>query len=321
MAAQRVRHGVHHAQPGVGEGHAGDVFRVGHHLPGLQILPVPHGPGQIPGHRPDRPVGVVVGIGIRSPGAGRLDGVGQGVEPGRGRQLRRHGDHKIDVVDGDGHHAVWVDHRHFGSPGRIGDNIEGRAFGAGARGRVDDRHRQPRLCGLVHPFVVLDPAAVGHDDAGRLRGVDGAAAADGDQQLGPAVPRLPDAPVHDLHRRIGLHPGKHLAGDSAPLQHGAHPLRRAGPRQKSVRHDECPPRAQLSGLRAQVPDGAPPEKAGFDRVDPEAREFPGLFPLRRPAPGGQHPPDDFLNLRLRDARIPLLSFPHASRLLSVRFHG
>ena len=237
MAAQRVGHGVHHAQPGVGEGHAGDVFRVGHHLPGLQILPVPHGPGQIPGHRPDCPVGVVVGIGIRSPGAGRLDGVGQSVEPGRGRQLRRHGDHKIDVVDGDGHHAVWVDHRHFGSPGRIGDNIEGRAFGAGARGRVDDRHRQPRLRGLVHPFVVLDPTAVGHDDAGRLRGVDGAAAADSHQQLGPAVP----APARCTGSRPPpsdwAAPGKHLAGDSAPLQHGRAPSppRRTPPEKRPSR--------------------------------------------------------------------------------------
>jgi len=109
--------------------------------------------------------------------------VGQGIHTGGGGQARRHADHEDRVVDGDARGDAPVGDGHLHVAGGVGDDGEAGHFRAGAGGGVDGEVGHQRLGGLVDAFVVVDLAAVGHDEANALAAVVGRAAAQGDEAV------------------------------------------------------------------------------------------------------------------------------------------
>ena len=202
--AELVCHGVHIAERGVVEGHAGQELRVGHLLARLLVLRLAHGGGQVAGDQLDRLDGA--GVGERR-GCGRdigFDGVRQRVHAGGSRQRGRHAFHHAGVVHRQEGRNVLVDDGHFHVACLVGDDGEARHLRGGAGRGVDRQQRQLRLGGLVHAFVVLDFAAVGGNQRDALGAVMRGTAAKRHDQIGLCCLERFESGVYVAHGRVGL---------------------------------------------------------------------------------------------------------------------
>ena len=194
--AQLVRHGVAHAQEGVGERHAGHGGGVGHLLAGLGVVgAVRVGAGQILENHLQALQGQAVGVvGGHHAGDGLqvvrhgVDAAGAGQPPGRVH-------HHVRVHDGHLGHELIVGQRVLDAGVLIGDDREGRDLAAGARrGGDGDEVRLFAHAGEGVGALADVAEAHGHVQEVRVRmlvehphdlgRVHGAAAADGDDAVG-----------------------------------------------------------------------------------------------------------------------------------------
>ena len=128
--------------------------------------------------------------------------MGQSVDARRSRQGGGHAHHEHGVIQRQVGQTVGVHHEHFGLGILVGDHIGAGTFGAGACRGVDGNDRRAVLLGLVHAVVILNPAAVGRENAHGLCHVDGGAAADGDQRAAATLGVKIQSLVDDLCRWI-----------------------------------------------------------------------------------------------------------------------
>jgi hypothetical protein len=193
-----VGHGVHDAEEARGEGDAGDALRLVHVLAGVLVALV--GDGQPLVDLADAVEGVGVGEHRGGRGDVGLEAVGEGVHAGVRAELGGHGVGELGVDDGDVRGDLEVGDRELDALGVVGDDREGRDLGRGARRGADGAEvglgaQLGQAEDLAHVLegglgvLVLDPHG--------LRGVDGAAAADGDDPVGAEL----------LHRGSALHDG------------------------------------------------------------------------------------------------------------------
>ncbi len=129
----------------------------------------------------------VNGVGIgQGPGKGgyiSFDGVGQCVHPGAGNELFGQGKQEPGIDNGNIRHDRPAENGHFHAPTGIGNDGKLADIRTGTgRGRQTD-HGRNRLGDEVAPFVVVNPAVVGGQDADALGRVNGAAAAQGHDHI------------------------------------------------------------------------------------------------------------------------------------------
>ncbi len=195
-AAQLVGQGVVHAQEGVGEGDAGQAGGVGHLDAGLHVLgAVFVSPGQVLEDVLDGRQGEAVGIVAGHDGDIGLHGVGQHVITGGPGNALGHVHHVVRVHDGHGGQQFIVRQRPLGAGVAVGDDGEGGDLGAGAGGGGD----ADQLGLLAHLGELVNALADIDEDGGQVQevllgmlihqphdlgGVDGGAAADGDDDIG-----------------------------------------------------------------------------------------------------------------------------------------
>ena len=202
--AHGVRDAVINAKAGDVEGKTRQRRCVAHLLAGLNGLgrvsaAVSHGQvleNQLHGLLAPR-IGKVAGAG-RDIG---LDGVGQGVKACVGRDGGRHRKRELGVENRLGGQQVVTRQRVLGALGRVGDNgvVGNLRSGARRRGNCDQRD----VAGLcTHAFL--------RDRADGLGRVDGRAAAQGHDDLGPKVEKSLHALRNDLDRRVGNNAAENL---------------------------------------------------------------------------------------------------------------
>ena len=171
------------AQTGVIESHAGQVLGIAHAFAGFLVPTVGHGAPQI---------AVNVFHGLFSAGVGHgggrcgnigFHGVGQGVHARGGGQGRGHAHHQQGIVNGHAGRAAPVHNGHLHLAGRVGDDAKARHFRSRAGGGVDGHIGREGPGGLVHPFIIMNFAAIAGQKAHALAAVVRAAAAQGDQAV------------------------------------------------------------------------------------------------------------------------------------------
>ena len=219
-AAQRVADGVHDAHHGVRERRArhkrsqrqaGARFGVG---------AVAAGRGQVRRDQLDRLRGERVGHGVLLDGRVRLDGVGERVHAGGGRQLRRQRRGERGVEDGHVRHQLVRGERQLRMLVRVGHHGDQRhlAAGAGRRGHGDER-RQVGLQNLRALQRGEVHALAGQRRGRALRRIDDRAAADGHEPVAAAFGVQARHLVYHVHRRVGRHLVEHLVGHVGGIQH------------------------------------------------------------------------------------------------------
>ena len=198
-------HGVHDAQQCVGEGHTGQALGVVHGvtLGHIAVVAV----HQVALDHADGKDGQRVGVVTVGGGHIGLNGVGHGVHTGVGHQLLGHGLGQVGVHDGHVRGDLEVGDGVLDALLVIGDDGEGGHLGGSAGGggdgaevclaaqRRDAEHLAHLLKGDVG-VLVLDPHGLG--------GVDGGAAAHGDDPVGLKLQHGFGAAHDRLHRGIGL---------------------------------------------------------------------------------------------------------------------
>ena len=200
-----VSHRVDDAQQTRGEGDAGDALSVMHVLASLMIASI--GLGQPLDDLADGVQGV--GVGVHGTGSGDigLDGMGQSVHTGVSAQLGRHGVGELGVDDGDIRGDVEVGQRVLDALGVVSDDGERGDLGSGTGGRGDgaevslltelgEGERDDGLLEGLLGILVEQPHS--------LSGIDGRAAANGDNPVGLELAHGLGA-LHDrLDGRVGL---------------------------------------------------------------------------------------------------------------------
>ena len=236
-SAGLVGHGVHDAQQCVGEGHAGQTLGVVHGVTlGHVAVVAVH---QIALDHADGKDGQRVGVVAVCGGNIGLDGVGHGVHAGVGHQLFGHGLGQIRVYDGHVGRDLKVRDGVLDALLVIGDDGESRHLSSGAGGggngaevglaaqRRDAEH-------LAHLFkgdfgiLVLDPHGLG--------GIDGRAAAHGDDPVRLKFHHGLSAAHDSLHRGIGLDAFKQFYFHAGFLQVGDRTIQKAEPLHGAAAH-------------------------------------------------------------------------------------
>jgi len=224
QSRQAVRHAVDDAEADVREAHARDVLAQGHAL--APVLRVLHGAAQMRGDEAD---GLEMEHVAHLPGTlgdEALDGVGQSVHAGRGGEAPRHGGHHLRVDDRDLGDVVRVDADEFALLLHVGDDVVDRDLGRGSGG---GGHGNGEGGVVLRVGDALEAHHVGElgvldDDADRLRGVHGRAAADGDDAVGPGGLERAHTGLDVFNGGVGLDVGVELVGDLRPVQHVQHLL-------------------------------------------------------------------------------------------------
>ena len=209
LGADLVGDGVGDAEEGVGEGHAGEALGDVHAAAGGHVAVV--GGDEVVVDHLDGLDGEGVGEVAVEGGDVGFDGVGEGVEAGVGGELGGHGLGKVAIDDGDVGGDFEVGEGVFDLGGVVGDDGEGGDFGGGAGGGGDGGED-----GLLAEdgegegvFDVVEGLfGVLVEDPHGLGGVDGRAAADGDDDVGLGVAHGLGA-LHDgLNGGVGLNAGE-----------------------------------------------------------------------------------------------------------------
>ena len=200
-----VSHGVNNAQQARGEGDTGDALSLVHVLTGLMVASI--GLGQPLDDLADAVQGVGIGEHRGAGGNVGLHAVGQSIHAGVSAQLGGHGVGELGVDDGDIRGDVEVGQRVLDALGVVGNDGERGDLGSGAGGRGDGAEMS--LLTQLREAERLDDVIEGLlgilvEDPHGLSGIDGRAAADGDNPVGLELAHGLGA-LHDrLDGRIGL---------------------------------------------------------------------------------------------------------------------
>lgn len=218
IAAEAVRHGMHRAEDGVGEGqpglHApehdllaqGDVAGVGDHLYQIAIDQA---------HRFQR-----VGIGQRPVAGGdeRLDGVYQCIDAGTGGKEGIHGQRGFRVDQRDVRHNRLAHHGELHALVLVGNDHELRDVRRSPGGGRDQDQRRTRHPQPVDAFELEDAAAMGGDDADALGAIHRAAAAHRDDHVAALAAIELGAEHHLVDPGVGRNVGIQAVVDALSLQ-------------------------------------------------------------------------------------------------------
>ena len=187
-----------------------------------------------------------------------LDGVGERVHAGGGGQALGHGGHHFGIDDGDDGHIVRIDADELALVLHVGDDVvDGHLGGrAGGGGNGDDRH-----AGVLGGRDALQTAHVGvlgvvDDDADGLGGVDGRAAADGDDVVRARGLEGGHAGLNVFNGGVGLDVGEQLVAQAVPVQNIGHLGGDAVAQQRGAGADQRLLEAAALGLGGHLGDGA-----------------------------------------------------------------
>ena len=194
-----VGHRVHYAEERIGESHTGDRGGISHLLTGDGISALLNGcivaSGEIREDRLERTNGKTVGIVRREHRSVSLESVGDGVDARSARKAGRRGHLHIGVDNRHRRHKLVVGERILSTRRLVGDDGERSYFGAGTRRSRDaderrlDAHLREAVDALAdvhkaHRHIIEVGLGVFIENPHDLRRVHGAAAADGDDDVG-----------------------------------------------------------------------------------------------------------------------------------------
>ena len=188
--AERVGDGVAEAKPRAGRKSLPREVGGEKHLgPGFQVVPPGDGRWKPAGDHADgvqrEPVGDGVGVARHE----RFEGVGQSVDPGRGRDLWRQAHRQSGVEDAPSGPYALVAYVELALPHNVRDDAEAVGLGRRAGGRWDRHDGQARGEIFRGVWEVSRRAVVGRVQGDGLRRVHGGAAAHRDEH-GPLYPEV-----------------------------------------------------------------------------------------------------------------------------------
>ena len=217
IGGQRMLDGVLGAQIVHAHHHAGQAAAESHLLPGLYVLPVLAGGGQVPAHGLNGPQGQHVPhqvIGVVDVG---LRGVEEGVKPLVSGKLGGHGEHKVRVHDGEDREGVLVAAAHLLLGFLVGHHGPGIQLRPGAGGGGNGHNGQGLVLHLfaaagaaVHVVPVI--ALIGGHHGNGLGRVDAAAAAQAQDKVTAVGPGAGRAVHHIVQDGVGQNLVKHGVG-------------------------------------------------------------------------------------------------------------
>ena len=154
-----------------------------------------------------------------------LHGVGHDVGSASGRLVGRQGVGELRIVDGEGRAGQIAAQAALDAAVlHVGDDGGVAAFGTGRREGEHNAEGQGRLGLLLAGIKVPHIALVGDADGRGLGGVDGGAAADGQQEVDVFLPAKLDGLAHEGEARIGLHAAHFKQLDAGGLHTGHHSI-------------------------------------------------------------------------------------------------
>jgi len=194
-------------------------------------------------------VGKAIGVG--------LDGVGQGVDAGVSRDVRRQALRQRRVHQGHVGIEARADNPFLEMRFRIREDGDGRHLAARA-GRGGDEHLgQAWQRDAVNAHIVHDGASVGPHHRSGLGDIQRAAAPKADQAVTRKAPGRGQALFHNGQARVWLDAIKDRPGDAGSVQQLQHLIRDAGAHQTAIRHNEGALHTQARQRFGQATQSAP----------------------------------------------------------------
>ena len=256
-AAEAVGHRVDRAEARVRKGEPGLEARQHHLRARPEVVSALEHRGQMRGDPPNGIDGVHVRDGRGRVGGQRLEGMAQGIHPGRGRQWSIHRQRRLGIDERDVRNDGLADDRELVVRGRVLGIRDDRELGdvrGGPSRRRNEHENGRRRADVIHALVVPDVAPVRGDDTDALRAVHRAAPAHGHDRVA-ALLRIAPGPHHDLVvAGVGRDLVEHGVLDPRLVERGENVARPAGRLDVGTGDDEGAARAEVARVLAgQMP--------------------------------------------------------------------